>query len=253
MGLPRWLADLVTVVAFLTIIPVGIPVGRRAVYRPGSLMAAAWCFPVIGLLVGVVGSVIYGLAIWLGFTPWLAATLCVGAMVLLCGGLHEDGLGDFVDGLGGHTRERRLEIMHDSQAGNFAILALLLLFAARIGAVTALEAPGRVLAAMLVAAAISRAAMVVVMYVLPNARQDGLSVGAGRPGRAVTLIAAFVAGAVSVIAVGAAQAIACIAVASFLGCLIAILVRRRLGGQTGDVLGAVCLVTELGCLLVIGL
>ncbi|MBT7663554.1 MAG: adenosylcobinamide-GDP ribazoletransferase, partial [Rhodospirillaceae bacterium] len=215
-GAMGWRADLHTVAAFLTIIPLGKGPG----YRPGGLMAASWCFPIVGLLIGLGGGLIYAAAVWLGFTVWLAAILSVGALVLLTGGLHEDGLGDFVDGLGGTTRDRRLEIMHDSQAGNFAIIALVLLFAARIGAVAALETPDRVIAAVIAVAAISRTAIVVVMYLLPAARRDGLSAGAGRPGGVVTLIAIAVAAVVSVVALGVTQAITSIAAAAIVGGLI---------------------------------
>ena len=58
--------------------------------------------------------------------PWPAAVFCVSAMVIFTGGLHEDGLGDFDDDLGGGNPARRLAIMHDSRAGNFAILSLVL-------------------------------------------------------------------------------------------------------------------------------
>ena len=152
----RWLSDLRTVGAFLTILPFRPAVGAAEDgYERGNLSVAAWGFPIIGLLLGATGGLSYALAIWLGCTVWLAAVLSLAVLVLLCGGIHEDGLGDFADGLGGANCDRRLAIMHDSQAGNFAILALLLLSAGRIGALAELDAPERVFLALLVAASLS--------------------------------------------------------------------------------------------------
>lgn len=246
----RWLSDLRTVGAFMTILPVG---GAEKAYGRGELAGASWCFPVIGLLLGSLAGLVYGLAIWLGCGAWLAATLSVALLVLLSGAMHEDGWGDFADALGGPNRDRRLAIMHDSQAGNFAVVALLLLFAGRIGAVAALESPERASLALLVAASVSRAAIVAVMHVLPAARSDGLSAGAGRPALDITLVATLIAAAIALLALGFTAAVACLAGAAVAAALVAVTARRRLGGQTGDVLGAVQLTAEFGCLLAAGL
>ena len=254
LDLARCLSDLRTVSAFLTILPLGGPTGGpEKSHGRGELAAAAWCFPIVGLLVGAAGGMFYGLAIWLGCTVWLAATLCVALLVLLCGGIHEDGLGDFFDGLGGTNRERRLAIMRDSQAGNFAVVALLLLFAGRIGAISALAAPERVVPALLVAAAVSRAAMVAVMHILPAARSDGLGAGAGRPGLNLAVTAILIAGVIALAALGLFPALAGLAGAGLAAALVAVTARNRLGGQTGDVLGAVQITAEFCCLLAVSL
>ncbi|MDP7547650.1 MAG: adenosylcobinamide-GDP ribazoletransferase [Alphaproteobacteria bacterium] len=249
LDLARRFAELRSVGAFLTILPMGRPDGGTEIsHGPGELAAAAWCFPIIGLFVGAAGGLLYGLAIWLGCSVWLAATLCVALLVLLCGGLHEDGLGDFFDGLGGTNRDRRLAIMRDSQAGNFAVVALLLLFAGRIGAISALAAPERVIPALLVAAAVSRAAMVVVMHVLPAARSQGLGADAGRPGLKMAIISVLIAAVIAWVAMGFIAALASLAGAALAAALLAAVARNRLGGQTGDVLGAVQVTAEFGSL-----
>ncbi|MFP6773455.1 MAG: adenosylcobinamide-GDP ribazoletransferase [Alphaproteobacteria bacterium] len=240
----RWLADLRTAGAFLTI----IPLGRGEEYRPGSLARAAWCFPLIGLLAGAAGGLVYALAIWSGASPSMAATLCVAALVAITGGLHEDGLGDFADALGGANRARRLAIMHDPRAGNFAVVALILLFAGRIGALADLATPERAGLALLVAAAVSRGAMVVVMHLLPAARSDGLSAGAGRPSSRGVALTVLLCVLVAFLVLGPWMAAACLCGAALMAMIFAVLARRRLGGQTGDVLGAVQLVAEFGCL-----
>ena len=93
-----------------------------------------WFFVAIGGLIVFLGLGIrstFGIflapiSLDLGWGPWLAAVFSVTAMVIFTGGLHEDGLGDFDDDLGGGNPARRLAIMHDSRAGNFAILSLVL-------------------------------------------------------------------------------------------------------------------------------
>lgn len=248
-GITRWLSDLRTVGAFLTILPLRPTAGGlEDSYGRGDLAAVAWGFPIIGLLIGGAGGLCYGVAIWLGCTVWLAAILSLALLVLLCGGLHEDGLGDFADGLGGANRNRSLAIMHDSQAGNFAILSLVLLSAGRIAALAALETPERVFLALLVAASASRAAMVVVMHVLPPARSDGLSAGAGRPALNITFAAVLIAAVIALLVLGFGAALACLGAVAVGAALVAATARKRLGGQTGDVLGAVQIVAEFGCL-----
>lgn len=244
----RWLAELRTAGAFLTILPVADGPG----YRPGGLAAAAWCFPIIGVLVGAVGGLVYGLAAWLGCDSWLAATLAVAALVIMTGGLHEDGLGDFADAMGGANRERRLAIMHDSQAGNFAIVTLILLFAGRIGMLADAGSPAQAGLALLVAAAVSRAAVVGVMHALPPARVAGLSASAGQTSARQALAAIGIAALITMLVLGFTAALICLGSAAVITVIVAVLARRRLGGQTGDVLGAVQLMSEFGCLLVVG-
>ena len=247
------LADLRLAAAFLTILPVAVRNDDQSAHSRGDLAAAAWSFPIVGLLLGAAAGLVYTFAIWLGCTPWLAATLSVAALVLLCGALHEDGLGDFADGMGGTSRERRLAIMRDSQAGNFALVVLLLVFAARIGAVAAIAVPGEVFTTLMAAAAVSRAAMVVVMHILPAARDDGLGADAGRPDRGVVLAAVLIAVLIALPGLGAMATLSCLVGAAVGSGLIAVMALKRLGWQTGDVLGAVQLVSELGCLLLISL
>ena len=102
--------------------------------------------------------------------------------VILTGAMHEDGLADSADGLfGGWTVERRLEIMKDSRIGTYGMLALLLSGLARWAALTALIAAGPIWPVLIAAGALSRAPMAVMMALMPNARQGGLSASTGRP------------------------------------------------------------------------
>ena len=95
--------------------------------------ASSWTFPVVGAGVGALGALVYWLADRLGLDPILSAILAVAATLLLTGCLHEDGLADTADGFGASvSRERKLDIMRDSEIGTYGASALILsLHAAR--------------------------------------------------------------------------------------------------------------------------
>ncbi len=113
----RAIRDLRTATAFMTRLPVGAPEG-------GDLAAACWAFPVAGLLIGAIAGGLLAAAWTFGAPPLVAALLALAAMAALTGALHEDGLADTADGLGGGSPERKLEIMRDSRVGAFGVLAL---------------------------------------------------------------------------------------------------------------------------------
>ena len=94
---------------------------------PGRLADAVWAFPVVGAVVGAIGGAVFWFCTRLGMPPGVAAVWTLVSMLLVTGALHEDGLADFADGLGGgRTRERKLAIMRDSRIGTFGGLALML-------------------------------------------------------------------------------------------------------------------------------
>jgi adenosylcobinamide-GDP ribazoletransferase len=174
----------------------------------------------------------------LGLPPGVAAALALAAMAAATGGLHEDGLADTFDGLwGGRTPAQRLEIMRDSRVGSFGVLALVLVLLVRWQALAALAAGGGLVAACIAAGALSRAPMAAVMAGLPNARGAGLSQAVGRPAARTALAGAAVALALGLAALGPGAL--ALAVAAALPALwLAAVARARIGGQTGDVLGA---------------
>ena len=148
----------------------------------GAISRAAWAFPLVGVVVGLVGAVVYGLAYHLGLPFWPAAALCIAATMTLTGCLHEDGLADTIDGFGGgETRERKLDIMRDSRIGTYGVCALVIAILLRVSALALIGAPGPVTAALIAAHAAGRAVMPAIMALLPPARPDGLSASAGQP------------------------------------------------------------------------
>ena len=98
-----------------------LPVGWLATSaEPARLADAVWAFPVVGAVVGAIGGAVFWVCARLGMPPAVAAVWTLASMLLVTGALHEDGLADTADGLGGgRTRERKLEIMRDSRIGTF--------------------------------------------------------------------------------------------------------------------------------------
>lgn len=209
--------------------------------------AAAWAWPVMGWIVGG-AQIAVGLAgLSVGLPASVVAGIAIAVGLLITGGLHEDGLADCADGFwGGMTRARRLEILKDSRIGAYGVLALIV----AVGLKWALFATLLVSAplALLAAAGISRAAMAGVMAALPFAREGGLAAHVGRPPLwAVTLGSALaVAGALVVLGGGAG--LAAVGVAIVATGTVAGIARTKIGGQTGDVLGATQICSELAAL-----
>ena len=227
---PLWVGDLRGAFGLLTRLPLGGP-GRGA--------AGCWAWPVAGAMVGALGAVAGWGALALGLPAGWAAALALAVQAMATGGLHEDGLADTFDGLmGGRDPARRLEIMRDSRIGSFGALALMLVLLARWSALVVILpiAPMTLIAA----AAASRAVMPVLMAAMPPARPDGLSRLMGRPTPMQAGLAVLVA-LVPLMIFGPLAAL--IAVPPLLLALRR-WARARIGGQTGDILGAAQQLTE---------
>jgi adenosylcobinamide-GDP ribazoletransferase len=224
-------------VAFLTRVPVG-----GGALSPRS---ALW-FPLVGAALGaLVGAAAIGLVELL--PPLLAGALAVALELALTGALHVDGLADSADGLGGRDRERALAIMRDHSLGAYGASALVLDLLAKSAALGALAERGDVLA-VVAAFAVARAAPLPLAAALPYARAEG---GAGEAlaglrasgavaGTALAALIAVAAGAPELLAAGAAVIPAVWWVA-----------RRRLGGVTGDVMGAAVELTATAALVMV--
>jgi adenosylcobinamide-GDP ribazoletransferase len=209
---------------------------------------AVWAYPVVGFAVGLAGAAVGQSALAVGLPVFAAAMLGLAAMMLLTGAMHEDGLADVFDGFwGGYTPARRLEIMRDSQIGTYGVLALGGVSLLRVSAMGAVLSEGSWIVLPMAAAA-SRAVMPVLMAALPLARKDGLSHSVGKPVRAVVAIGAVGAAAAAVGMLGAVGAAALVAVTAVAAC-VALLARAKIGGQTGDVLGAAQQLSEVAFLL----
>ena len=159
--------------------------------------------------------------------------LAIAALACATGALHEDGLADFADGLGGASRARRLEIMRDPRVGSFGVIALVLALLARAGALAALAGPAEVGVALIAAAALSRALLPPAMLALPQARGDGLAVQAGRPHPARVAAALAIALLIALLLLPAAVAVTASAVAALAGAMVAMARVPPLGRHHG--------------------
>lgn len=238
------LRDVAVAVGLLTRLPLRL---SDSAYARGA--RAAWAYPLAGVLVGAVAAAVAALALWLGLAVEPAGLLALVALVMVTGAMHEDGLADMADGFwGGWTRERRLEIMKDSHIGSYGVIALILSLAARWWGLSALLGQDGGLWALVAVAALSRAGMPVLMAWLPNARDGGLSKAQGRPEARVALIGCGAALAVAALCTGsAAIGLAVLAALAVVG--VGLLAKVKIGGQTGDVLGASQQVCEVVLLL----
>jgi adenosylcobinamide-GDP ribazoletransferase len=249
----RPFAETLLALSFLTRLP--IPFVRTLDMPP--LAQAMRFFPLAGAAIGaIVAGVLIG-ANMLGLPPLLAAVIALAAGTLVTGGLHEDGLADVADGFGGgKTREDRLEIMRDSRIGTYGTIALVLSYLGRAAIFETLSGaqPLTVLALFAGAAAFSRALVVDLLWATRPARSDGLSVFAGRPSRRSALFSLITGGVGAAAAAGVVLSpeisVAAIAAAGLMLALMRALCMRQIGGQTGDVCGAVQVLTELTMLSV---
>lgn len=232
------IADMRSAVGLLTRIPAGDP-GHAADHA-----RAAWAYPFAGAVVGLGAALGGTLALDIGAPPEAAAALALLALVLSTGGLHEDGLADSADGLwGAHDRERALAIMKDSHIGAFGTIALSLFIGARLLLLLALLRAGGLWMLPAIGAA-SRFPMTAALAAMPNARGHGLSASVGRPGKEIVLAAGLVTLVLALLFAGLGG----VAVALWSGVAalpILLWAGRRLGGQTGDVLGAAQQCAEL--------
>ena len=224
--------DIWAAFSLLTRLPV--PVDHSRAGARGA--AAAWAFPVVGLIIGGAAGALATLAGGLGLPAGLAAATALAFLAVVTGGMHEDGLADFTDSMGGMTRERRLEIMKDSRIGAYGVIALSIAILARWSGIAELSGWTSVFTLAAIGAT-SRTTMVFLMFTMRPARESGLSAGVGKPSGTAVLVASAIALVACVIFTGLSGVILCALI--FAGALpVFWIANRTLGGQTGDVLGA---------------
>jgi adenosylcobinamide-GDP ribazoletransferase len=257
-----WLRHYLLALQFFTRVPVTGRLAGWVGYSPQMLRASAAHFPGIGVLVGLLAAGVAGGLLALlprvVYAPLVAAVFSTIATVLFTGALHEDGLADVADGLGGSLdRQRALEIMKDSRIGAFGALALGLALLAKVSLLALLGAlDARVLCAGLVLAhVLSRAWPLLLVRWLPyvghadgtRAKPMADAISAGSLA-AAWLWAAMAAAAIGVLQ-GAVFVLAPLAASALALAVMARLFRRRLQGFTGDCLGATQQACEIACYL----
>ena len=248
-----FVADTRAMIGFSTRLPIRFdqPVMPRALRS----------LPIAGVVVGIISASAGIAALAVALPPLFAALLAVATAVATTGALHEDGLADVADGFGGGgDRAAKLAIMRDSRIGTYGVVALVLALAARIVLLGHLADSAGALAmgaAIIVAATLSRAAIVHLFTALGPARDDGLGRSAGRPKALERNTAALQAVIIAVLLIVPTLGFSALGFAVLLtGVGLMIMVRlaeRQIGGQTGDVGGAVQQCCEVAVLTALAL
>ena len=211
--------------------------------------AIPW-MPVVGALIGLTSGLVYWAA-HVVLSPLISASLAITASILLTGALHEDGLADVADAFGARVEPARaIEIMQDPHHGTYGILALLISAALRISAVAAM-APATAVVALAVAHSLARAGAIGLMARMRPA--PGSTLGASYKNRetAKATLAGILfalALALAILGIWAFQAAAVVFASLAIAGLLA---QQKLGGFTGDVLGATEQLAEIGILLLV--
>lgn len=231
---------------FFTRLPAPAWVGYSADMMAG---APRW-LPAMGWLVGGAAAATYWLAVTL-FPPSLAVVMALAAGVWLTGAFHEDGFADVCDGFGGGwDKAQVLAIMKDSRVGSYGVIGVVLLIGAKAAALIEME-DGAVLLALLVAHPLSRLAAVVLMSAMDYVREDEASKSRPLAQRlpAASLAWAALWGLAPLLLLEWQEALAVAVCAGFSCWLAGRYFLRRIGGYTGDCLGATQQVCELACYL----
>ena len=234
------LAEARLAILLLTRIPVGYL--RDPIPATG---ASAWAWPLAGLIAMLPASLVYWGLHAAGFGPTVAALGLICAATVLTGAMHEDGLADMADGFGGgQTRARKLEIMRDSRIGSYGVMALILSVALHVTLIARLDNPALVVPAALGLSMASRAMLPFWLARMPAARADGLGHGAAQV-PATCVYVAVALGLFGVLPLGFGVGAVIFAGVVVATALVAALALRQIGGQTGDVIGAMQKLAEL--------
>src|SRR5262245_20651114 len=243
-------SDLQSVLAFAT----RLPLPDTEVAAP--LVRAIRMLPLAGAVIGALSALVYLLTTAIGLQSPLAAAGALAFQAWITGALHEDGLADFADGIGGgSSRERKLAIMRDSRVGTFGALALLFTVLGKVLALGEAGTSSEALAvlALISAGVLSRLASVLLLHRLPPARLEGLSYRIGCPDKETAteaLVYALAIAGLLGLAIGDAGTLLLVLIAAAIGYWVVETVsRRQLGGQTGDAAGAAQQIVELAVLL----
>lgn len=231
-----------------------LPTGSSPHQKP-DLGRIAMALPLASLAIGIGPALLLLGATLIGLPPYFAAALGVAAMVIASGGMAEDALADAMDGLfGGYTAERRLEIMKDSRHGTYGVAALCLFLVLRVTALGAVAATSPLAAAAiwLAASIVGRSGSLWLAVALPAARPDGASATVGTLPRMNFAIGAAFALVLLLLVGGPVSSVLTLLLAVLLTIGViagwAAICKRLVGGQTGDLIGALGALIEIAVL-----
>ncbi|WP_428102046.1 adenosylcobinamide-GDP ribazoletransferase [Candidatus Rariloculus sp.] len=245
----RWAVNELRALALAAQFLTRLPIPAREPYSPQHLAAGVRYYPLVGAVVGGLCAAVFLLAqLWL--TPFVAVLLAVGSGLALTGAFHEDGLADTFDGIGATAdRDRALEIMRDSRLGTYGTTALVIALGLKVAALSSL-APVTVCIALIAGHGLSRLSSIAAMQTSNYVREAGAATPVANRldprGWFVVLLSGVVL--VACVAWLLAPLAAGLALAGLVvgHVLMRLFFERKLGGYTGDTLGAVQQASEIG-------
>ena len=239
------ISEIASALLFLTRLPV-----PQSFFSKGypSLNDSLWAFPLVGVILGLIGTGAISLALLLAIPDMVALIIGIAVMVLLTGALHEDGLADMADGFGSHKGpDEMARIMKDSLIGSYGTISLILLFGMRLASLEALSSFS-LWVVIPAALAVGRFGVIAAVYsteISPHATLGKMLEKPSLP----TVIAGFI---FTFLACGFLPLSATLtgAIATAIAIIIVrALALRKIGGLTGDVMGAIIVLSEVAFLV----
>ena len=244
----KCLEDILLALTFFTRIPIHFTVKYHR-----TLMQACWCFPLIGASIGLVGGTFLYLLLIIQIPVAISAVITICFIIVLTGALHEDGLADTVDGLGGgEDKKSKIEKMRDSRIGSYGVLAILLLTLIKLNAIISLatEKPYEIaILSIICAHSLSRFSIIVIPYFSIPASNEGLARYAGKPATLGFIGSFLLTSILILILLPFDQAILSAVLAILVAGAVGLLANFQIKGYTGDILGAAQQVSEVTVLV----
>jgi adenosylcobinamide-GDP ribazoletransferase len=224
-----------------------IPVPKSTGYSDENLNKATRYFPLVGLIIGCIAALVFYLSTFI-LPKELAVLLSMAASIYITGAFHEDGFADFCDGFGGgNTKEKVLEIMKDSRIGTYGSIGLVMMLAFKFLSLSHIETIN-IPIVLIVAHAFSRIFPVIMIYSTSYSRMDlsSKTKPVGKVGSIITFSIALITGLIGLVFMPIVIIFLAIAICSIIFIIFRNYVVRRIDGYTGDVLGALQQLSEIG-------
>lgn len=244
------LNGLLAALQFLSVLPI------HRQFTPHDIGRSMVWFPVAGLIIGLCTAVVYGAELMFGVPALVSALAGVAALAGFSGFLHLDGVADTADGFfSSRPRDRILEIMRDSRIGTMGGIGIFIVLAFKWAALVSLP-PGIGWRVLVLAPIVGRAGQVITMHYVPYARSEGglASIFLAHCSRQTVLIVIGIA-LLSAVLLGGARGMMAICVSGIFGFYFNFRCLRKIGGMTGDTLGAVSegIETVVMCAMCVGM
>ena len=232
---------------FLTVLPIRI----KSEIQKTDFGASLLYFPLVGLIIGLILSGINALLLILNFPPLAVNIILVVVLIAITGGMHLDGLSDTADAfLSGKPRDEMLAIMRDSHIGVMGVLSIASVILLKVGLLTSVAVPLKI-TALILSCVLSRWSSVLAIFLFPYARKDGkarvftegMNLKIFALSSIIVLVFAF--------AVWRTKGLVTLLIAAGCTYLIGKFSNRKIGGITGDILGATIELTEVIVLFVV--